>query len=33
MEKWFPFLEAEDTPIFSPRVEAILAKVKSIREL
>ncbi|KAL5600022.1 hypothetical protein FOVSG1_007834 [Fusarium oxysporum f. sp. vasinfectum] len=33
MEKWFPFLKAEDTPIFSPRVEAILAKVKDIREL
>ncbi|KAF5620395.1 global transactivator [Fusarium tjaetaba] len=32
-EKWFPFLKEEETQIFSPRVEAILQKITTIREL
>ncbi|KAF5703387.1 global transactivator [Fusarium globosum] len=32
MEKWFPFLKEEETQIFSPRVEAVLAKIKDIRK-
>ncbi|KAF5723153.1 global transactivator [Fusarium mundagurra] len=32
-EKWFPFLKEEETQIFSPRVKAILEKIKNIREL
>ncbi|VZH88017.1 unnamed protein product [Fusarium fujikuroi] len=31
--KWFPFLKAEGTQIFSPRVEGILTKVRDIRKL
>ncbi|QGI61974.1 hypothetical protein CEK26_005938 [Fusarium fujikuroi] len=30
--KWFPFLKAEETQIFSPRVEAVLARIKDIRK-
>ncbi|CVK89409.1 uncharacterized protein FMAN_04332 [Fusarium mangiferae] len=33
MEKWSPFIKEEETQILSPRVEAVLAKIKDIRKL